>query len=58
VIVALIATALILIAAGFETSRVQRARRECDAEGHLWAPAGMGDHPDVSYICNRCGLAW
>jgi hypothetical protein len=36
----------------------QSLHTECAKSGHSWQPAGMGDHPDATYICAHCGLEW
>ncbi len=48
--------AVLWIAIGFDLSKRRRLQAECDSSGHVWEPAGMGDHPDVSCVCARCGL--
>jgi hypothetical protein len=48
-----IALALVATALGFESSRTARARRECQAEGHLWTHEWLSG--DRSLHCTRCG---
>jgi hypothetical protein len=53
-----LALAILAVAAGFNSSRTARLRADCATHGHQWVPPGMGDHPDASCVCNRCGLEW